>query len=218
MIAGLAQAELPGTADKAQIRSIPQGRNSVPNAGYTPRGAVGNPAVGRRCMGNSSCIPICPIQARYNALKTLVETDADLLIQAVASRLHISPETGQISALDCKVWKNDSSHDFEPITLHSELFILAANAIENAVLLQASQACQSSGELGRNLMDHPAILSWGLAPEAIGAFRGPGLTSTLVNYRGRVSPRSRRICAGDRQLGLELATQRTGGQHDGYGG
>lgn len=184
MIAGLAQAELPGTADKAQIRSIPQGRNSVPNAGYTPRGAVGNPAVGRRCMGNSSCIPICPIQARYNALKTLVETDADLLIQAVASRLHISPETGKISALDCKVWKNDSSHDFEPITLHSELFILAANAIENAVLLQASQACQSSGELGRNLMDHPAILSWGLAPEAIGAFRGPGLTSTLVNYRG----------------------------------
>ncbi|WP_337264703.1 MULTISPECIES: GMC family oxidoreductase [unclassified Serratia (in: enterobacteria)] len=184
MIAGLANAPLPGTDRAAQIRSIPQGRNSVPNDGYTPRGAVGNPAVGQRCMGNSSCIPICPIQARYNALKTLVETDADLLIQTVASRLHIAPENGHIRALDCKVWLNDSSNAHVDITLHGDLFILGANAIENAVLLLASRACQSSGELGRNLMDHPAILSWGLSPQAIGAFRGPGLTSTLVNYRG----------------------------------
>ncbi|MBB1201819.1 GMC family oxidoreductase [Enterobacteriaceae bacterium 89] len=183
MIDGLAQARLPELNEAVQIRSIPQGRNSTPNGGYLPRGAVGNPAVGKRCMGNSSCIPICPIQARYNALKSLEESEADVLIQTVASKLLIA-ESGEISALECKVWLNDSSHEYQAITLHSKLFILAANAIENAVLLQASKACQKSGQLGRNLMDHPAILSWGLAPEAIGAFRGPGLTSTLINYRG----------------------------------
>jgi len=190
MINGLAGYRLPNDGSAPLIRSIPQGRNSIPNPayqqgqGYQPRGAVGNPAVGQRCMGNSSCLPICPIQARYNAMKSLQESEVDLLIQTVASRLHFDADSGRIKALDCKVWFNDHSNHHLNITLKAELFILAANAIENAVLLLASDACQSSGELGRNLMDHPAILSWGLAPESIGAFRGPGLTSTLVNYRG----------------------------------
>lgn len=189
MINGLAGFRHAGAAHAPLIRSVPQGRNSVPDnqyqqgQGYRPRGAVGNPAVGQRCMGNSSCLPICPIQARYNAVKSLQESEADLLTQAVASCLHIDPDSGRIQSVDCKVWINDDSSDHTPITLHADLYILAANAIENAVLLLASHACNSSDELGRNLMDHPAILSWGLAPEAIGAFRGPGLTSTLVDYR-----------------------------------
>ncbi len=27
--------------------------------------------MGERCEGNASCVPICPVQAKYNALKTL---------------------------------------------------------------------------------------------------------------------------------------------------
>ena len=56
---------------------VPGGRNSTPNPaydggrGYQPVGAVGRPTSGLRCEGNSSCIPICPAQAKYNALKTL---------------------------------------------------------------------------------------------------------------------------------------------------
>ncbi|QSX29397.1 GMC family oxidoreductase [Shewanella cyperi] len=190
LMAGLDTLRLPPDGRAVQIRSIPQARNSVPNpehadgAGYRPRGAVGDPAIGQRCMGNSSCIPICPIQARYNSLKTLQETQVDVLTRAVVSRLHIDKATGRITGLDCKVWHSDGSQDHQLVRLEADLYVLAANAIENAVLLLASNACGGSGMLGRNLMDHPAMLSWGLAPQSIGAFRGPGLTSTLVNYRG----------------------------------
>lgn len=172
------------------VRSIPQARNSIPNVrynngqGYQPRGAVGNPAIGVRCAGNSSCIPICPIQARYNALKTLVNTKADILARTVVSSLEIDPQNGRITELHCKVWSSDASSAYESIVVRGQVIVLAANAIENAKLLLASGACKTSDQVGQNLMDHPAILSWGLAPENIGAFRGPGLTSTLVNYRG----------------------------------
>ncbi len=186
---GLSNMRIGESNEAVLIRSIPQARNSIPNSsydqgqGFLPQGAVGDPAVGQRCMGNSSCLPICPIQARYNSLKTLQNTKIDLLTKAVASKLEIDPCNGRITRLECKIWKDDETSEHETIYLSADTFILAANAIQNAVLLMASGACQSSGQLGRNLMDHPAILSWGLAPEAIGAFRGPGLTSTLVNFR-----------------------------------
>ncbi|MDJ0616465.1 MAG: GMC family oxidoreductase [Calothrix sp. MO_192.B10] len=189
-LAGMTESEN-GDRHEVLIRSIPQARNSIPNQlynqgrGYKPQGAVGNPGVGLRCMGNSSCLPICPIQARYNGLKTFIQTkDVEVLNQAVASQLDIDPETGRITGVKCKVWFENSSPEHRPITVRSSVVILAANAIENAKLLLGSGACQTSDQVGRNLMDHPAILSWGLAPQNIGAFRGPGLTSTLVTYRG----------------------------------
>ncbi|RZJ86581.1 MAG: GMC family oxidoreductase [Chryseobacterium sp.] len=76
----------------------PQGRNSTPNPAYGKSrvikaetsesgyklildssdkeeykalGSIWNPYMGERCEGNASCVPICPVQAKYNALKTL---------------------------------------------------------------------------------------------------------------------------------------------------
>lgn len=174
---------------QVMIRSIPQARNSTPNdeynngEGYEPVGAVGNPGIGKRCMGNSSCIPICPIQARFNILKSFERSQGDVLHKAVATTLNIDSDTGRITGVNLKIWY-DQSPEHINITLSAPTIVLAANAIENAKLLLASGACKNNDALGRNLMDHPAILSWGLAPEDIGAFRGPGLTSTLVTYRG----------------------------------
>ena len=54
-----------------EVTSLAQARNSIPRKGYTPVGAVGNPDVGQRCEGNAACIPICPVQAKYSALKTI---------------------------------------------------------------------------------------------------------------------------------------------------
>lgn len=180
-----------------EVRSIPQARNSVPNTdfdhgrGYEPVGAVGNPGVGKRCMGNSSCLPICPIQARYNILKAFERSQGALLTQAVAHQLQIDAETGRINGVRCKVWFDDASSEHVEICLKGQTYILASNAIENAKLLLASGACRRARSLGQNLMDHPAILSWGLAPKDIGAFRGPGLTSTVPTYRGGQFRRSR---------------------------
>ncbi|MCY1328851.1 Fructose dehydrogenase large subunit [compost metagenome] len=177
---------------QVEVISIPQARNSIPNErydggrGYRPVGAAGNQALGHRCQGNSSCIPICPIQARYSALKTLSALPDDyvhLLPRAVASRLRANPESGRIDSLMLKVWQDDRSPAHRTVEVGARIFVAAANAIENAVLLLASGLAGRSGQLGRNLMDHPAILSWGLAPEPIGAFRGPGLTSTIPTFR-----------------------------------
>ena len=63
------------------------------------------------------------------------------------------------------------------------MYVLAANAMQNATLLLASGAANSSGLVGRNLMDHPLILTWGLTPEPVWGYRGPLSTSGLEMFR-----------------------------------
>ena len=79
-----------------KVTNTPQARNGVPNPaydggnGYRPVGAVGNPHSGMRCEGNASCIPICPAQAKYTALKTLHRAQrggVEVRTQAVVSRV-----------------------------------------------------------------------------------------------------------------------------------
>ena len=51
---------------------------------------------------NSSCMPICPVQAKYSALKTIHSISRRPTVrietQSVASRLHIDPATQRITA------------------------------------------------------------------------------------------------------------------------
>jgi len=91
------------------VTSTPQARNGVPNPaydggrGYTPAGAAGEPHRGMRCEGNASCIPICPVQAKYSALKTLrraQERGVELRTQAVVSRVLLSPDRRRVRALE----------------------------------------------------------------------------------------------------------------------
>jgi choline dehydrogenase-like flavoprotein len=189
---GMKEADGVGREIPIEVVSIPQARNSRPNAaydrgrGYRPSGAVGNPYIGQRCMGNSSCIPICPIQARYSSWKTLqrsLDKDIDILPRALAFRVEADSATGGVSGIRCLVRNSEMPTEQIDVTVRGRVFVLAAHAIENAMLLLASTLANSSAQLGQNLMDHPAILSWGLAPENIGAFRGPGLTSTIPAFR-----------------------------------
>jgi choline dehydrogenase-like flavoprotein len=160
------------------------GAQLVPRAGYTPRGQV------RRHMwatlrGNASCIPICPVQAKYSALRTLNEMDANfytLVTQAVASRLLIG-ENGRISGVEFKRYESEGSTQYATYTATGTLYILAAHSVESAKLLLASGAANSSDQVGRNLMDHPFFLTWALNPTPVGAFRGPGQTSEIPSFR-----------------------------------
>ena len=61
-----------------KVRSLPAARNSQP---YRNR---------RACAGNTNCIPICPIQAKYDPTITLNEatnSGAKLMDHAVASEI-----------------------------------------------------------------------------------------------------------------------------------
>jgi choline dehydrogenase-like flavoprotein len=138
---------------------------------------------GERCSGNTSCTPICPIQARYNAGKTLAQARSaklKLVAQAVASRVNIDPTTGAVSSITYQ------RYDAAGHTVHQargRVYVLAAHAIENAKLLLASDLGGSKGLVGCHLMDHPALYAWGLAPTPVGPFRGPLSTSGIEELR-----------------------------------
>jgi choline dehydrogenase-like flavoprotein len=61
--------------------------------------------------------------------------------------------------------------------------VLAAHSVENAKLLLASGVANTSDQVGRNLMDHAVMLTWGLMPEPVYSFRGPGSTSNIPVFR-----------------------------------
>jgi choline dehydrogenase-like flavoprotein len=171
------------------VSSTPQARNSIPNpaygggAGYQPIGAHGAPHEGLRCEGNSSCIPICPVQAKYNPLKTWgrVEGDVELRTQCVVSKV-IHAGTGPISALEYIAY-TDGQPPAAPERVTADLYVLAGNSIENAKLLLASGVPNTSDQVGRNLMDHPYVIAWALMPDSVGAFRGPSATSGIEILR-----------------------------------
>lgn len=205
-----------GTDYEVRMSNTPAGRNSVPRAGYQPVGAPGNPQLGERCEGNTNCIPICPVQAKYSALKTLYElmlkhpggrpptptrSSVDIVSQAVASRVELD-EHGRVSGITFQTYQDEDMIPIpSPRTARGTIYVLAANALQNATLLLASGVANSSGMVGRNLMDHPLILTWGLTAEPVWGFRGPLSTSGLEIFRD--GPFRERSCAFRIEIGNE---------------
>lgn len=176
---------LAGKDYPVEVSSLAQARNSIPRAGYTPVGAVGSPDIGQRCEGNAACIPICPVQAKYSALKTIAALDpayVTVLAQAVVTKLVIG-ENGRISAVEYIRYETEGASPSTPVTATATIYVLAGHAVENAKLLLASGAANSSDQVGRNLMDHPFSCTWALAPQSMGSFRGPLQTSGIESLR-----------------------------------
>lgn len=179
-----------------KVRGFPQGRNGIPNPayddgkGFVPAGAVNTHQVevGSRCQGNNNCVPLCPVQAKYNAGKTLAKAlnsgRVDLMAQSVASKVHIDNETGRVSHIEYRVYRDRSSSEYTTATARGRIFVLAANAIENPRLMLASGLKSSNGLMGRNLMDHAYLLNWALLPEVAGTMRGTNCTGGIVDLRG----------------------------------
>ncbi|KWI56555.1 hypothetical protein WM05_07050 [Burkholderia ubonensis] len=184
--------EVNGDLHPLDVTSTPAARNGVPNQaydggkGYRPVGSVSSRAVGHRCMGNSSCVPICPIQAKYNAMKTLVASPGDLVTlvtQCVASELLIDPDTSRITGVRVQSYAKPDDPQHQTYVARGDVVALCAAPVENAKLLLASGAARSSGLVGVGLMDHPVFLSWGLLPNQVWPFRGPLATSGIEGLR-----------------------------------
>jgi choline dehydrogenase-like flavoprotein len=180
------------------VESLPQARNAIPRKGYTPQGAVGAEHLGQRCEGNASCIPICPVQAKYSALKTLSRLNparATLRTQAVATALKLGAD-GRIAGIEVAQYADEAGA--LPVhrgTVRGRLYVLAAHAVENAKLLLASKAANRSDQVGRNLMDHPFFITWALAPKNLGMFRGPGQTAGIPRFATAPSGATSPPCA-----------------------
>lgn len=187
--------EVAGEQYELSVRAFPQARNGIPNPvydggkGYVPTGAVSTSQVeeGGRCQGNINCVPICPVQAKYNAVKTLAKAlergGVDLLTQTVAAKVLIDPETGRANGVEVKAYTDPASPKHTTWTMHGHLVVLAASAIENARLLLASGLQSTSGLVGRNLMDHAYLLNWALLPAIAGTYRGTVCTGGIVDLR-----------------------------------
>lgn len=190
------QVELDGKLYDLRIRSFPQGRNGIPNPaydagkGFTPVGAVSTHQAdaGGRCQGNNNCVPLCPVQAKYHAGRTLSKAmqtgNVHILTQSVASRVHVDKSSGRVTKIEFKHYEDPDSPVHETASVRGRLFVLSANAVENARLMLASDLKSSSGLVGKNFMDHAYLLCWGLMPQVCGTFRGTNVTGGIVDLRG----------------------------------
>jgi choline dehydrogenase-like flavoprotein len=178
-----------------KVRGYPAARNSIPRADYEPVGAVDERGegqalardLGQRCAGNTACTPICPVQAKYNAAKSLAQADGSrlrVISQAVASKVLVDQVSGMVRGIEYQRYEDPDSPRHTVHTVTARAYVLAAHAVENAKLLLASGLAGGSGLLGKGLMDHPALYAWGLSPVSVGAFRGPLSTAGIDDLRG----------------------------------
>ncbi|WP_262508209.1 GMC oxidoreductase [Spirosoma fluviale] len=134
------------------------------------------------------------MQAKYNALKTLKRAlDKDspkehlkkltIVNQAVAYRVLADKSNGEITGIEYKQYQYKDSPNYTTKVAKGRYYVLAASAIENAKLLLASDIANSSDQVGRNLMDHLVMLTWGLTKEKVYPYRGPGSTSNIPTFR-----------------------------------
>jgi len=172
------------------VSGTPAGRNGVSN--IMKDGTLYNN--GRRlCQGNTNCTPICPIQAKYDATITLskaLETgNVDILYQTVASNIRIDENTKEVTGIDYIQYAAKDGPATGTGTAVGTKYVIAAHAIEAAKLLLMSNQqiaagiANSSGQVGKNLMDHPIKLSWGSMPDPVYPFRGPLSTSGIETTR-----------------------------------
>jgi glucose dehydrogenase len=166
---------------KLVVTGTPAGRNSQP---YQAR---------RVCAGNTNCIPICPIQAKYDPSVTLNEAfetgNVEILYRTVATEVAIDAN-GRVTHLEYKQYETENGPHTDG-RISAKVFIIAAHAIETPKLLLMSTnggrtpngVANSSGQVGRNLMDHPIYLAWALAPQQVFGYRGPLSTSGIESLR-----------------------------------
>jgi len=163
------------------VSSTPAARNSQP---YQNR---------RVCAGNTNCIPICPIQAKYDPSVTLADAmrtgRVDVMYKTVASKV-ILDKDGRVSGIDYICYDKEDGPETERGRVTGKIFILAGNAIETPRLLLMSDnegrtpagvanRKDGKGSVGKYLMDHPLYLAWALAPNPVWGYRGPLSTAGI---------------------------------------
>ncbi|HXD38395.1 MAG TPA: GMC family oxidoreductase, partial [Rhodanobacter sp.] len=138
------------------------------------------------CVGNNSCQPICPVNAQYlgiNAVEAAEAAGAKVVPNAVVYRIEHDAK-GRIAAVH--YYAPDKSEH----RVTGKQFILAANGIESPKLLLLSASdkypnglANSSGMVGRHLMDHPSTSLTFYADEELWLGRGPQSPSSINTLR-----------------------------------
>jgi len=158
-----------------ELLATPQARNSVD--GFQNRPV---------CCGNATCIPVCPIQAKYDAtyhLDLAEAAGAQIIENAVVSNI-ITGEEGRIQGVTYK------SPDKSETNVTGRMYVVAANGIETPKLLLLSRSdmapggvANSSDLVGRHLSDHPEARVSAIAANPYQGSRGPLQLSGIDQVR-----------------------------------
>lgn len=157
-----------------EVRATPQARNSLAHDGRPP------------CCGSASCIPLCPVQAKYDATVHLRKAErwGATVHESTTATVLETGANGRIAAIRFR------RPDLSEGIARGRLYVLAAHAMETPRLLLHSRSertpagvANRSDQVGRHLMDHPIKLSWALSGEPVWPYRGPLSTAGIENLR-----------------------------------
>jgi len=139
-----------------------------------------------QCEGFGMCLPLCPIGAQYAAIVHIEKAErrgARVLADSRVDRIEVD-ESGRISAVQFA--RNDGTID----RAVGKTFIIAAHAVESPRLLLASASerypnglANSSDQVGRNFMTHPALHIRMEISDPIYLGRGPHWTQFINSFR-----------------------------------
>ncbi|WP_366556708.1 GMC family oxidoreductase [Aquibaculum sediminis] len=138
------------------------------------------------CCGNNTCVPICPIGAKYDASMHAEKAEAlgaRVECDALVTFMELD-EAQQVRRV--KVRRPDG----ENFWVEGRIFALCGHAIENPrLLLNSAQeaapqgVANSSGVVGRYLLTQANQDTWGLTKEPVFPYRGPQQTAGLIELR-----------------------------------
>ena len=149
-------------------------RNSEPFDGRPP------------CCGSASCVPICPIGAKYDGNVHVAKAEA-AGVRVLAQTLVEHIEVGADALIkSVRVRRADGSR----ASAHAKLFVLAAHAIESPnLLLRSTQAhapqgvANRSDAVGRYLMGQVDLDTRALTRDPLYTYRAPTTTAGIQELR-----------------------------------
>lgn len=138
------------------------------------------------CCGNNTCVPICPIGAKYDAsvdARKAEEAGARIETEALVTFIEIG-EDDRVSRLQVR------RPNGETFWVEAGIFVLGCHAIENPRLLLNSRqeaapngVANGSGAVGRYLLTQANQDFWALMPKPVYPYRGPQQTAGIVEMR-----------------------------------
>lgn len=164
--------------------SLPDAPEIKLTVANTPQGRLSSPVPEQKrlaCCGSNNCIPMCPVGAKYDATFTIAKAEAlgvRVLTNSTAKFIQ-TDENGNVTGILFQTKDGDK-------VATGKVFVLAAHAIEIPKLMLMSRSDQfpngignSSDQVGRNLMDHNCLLSYGLSSVPVYPYQAPLSTSGI---------------------------------------
>jgi choline dehydrogenase-like flavoprotein len=164
------------------VTTTPAARNAAAFEGRPP------------CLGNTSCIPICPVGAKWDPSMTLnaalATKHVTLRSNCVATQIVVGTD-GRVSGIEYVTYDTAGGPQTGAGSVRAKAYVVAAHGIETPKLLLMSSnggrtpngVANGSGQVGKNLMDHPLYLAWALSADPVYGYRGPLSTSGIETVR-----------------------------------